>query len=292
MPEQTVSHDELDHTNDEEEPCKELLILYATETGNAQDCADYIARQCRRIGFHGRVLSVDAYSPIDLIEEPLVLFVVSTTGSGVEPRAMTALWNILLRSNLPNDLFEGLPFAVFGLGDTSYEKFCWAAKMLSRRMESLGATEICERGEADEQHPLGIEGTLEPWTAQFLKVLSQLAQQPEGYEVASSATPPPRVVLPAASSTDLKNAKDPMNNDPRYHRAKVSVNKRMTAQDWYQDVRHLEFDFEDDVKYDPGDVAVIHPIAEAEDVQSFLDLMKWSDRADTPLTIRRNVTGK
>ena len=91
----------------------------------------------------------------DLISEPIVLFVISTTGSGVEPRDMTAIWNMLLRSDLPEDLFEGLPFAVFGLGDTSYEKFCWTAKVLSRRMKSLGATEICERGEADDQDPMG-----------------------------------------------------------------------------------------------------------------------------------------
>lgn len=38
-----------------------LLILYATETGNAQDAADYISRQCRRISFKCRVLSVDEF---------------------------------------------------------------------------------------------------------------------------------------------------------------------------------------------------------------------------------------
>lgn len=62
---------------------------------------------------------------------------------------------MLLRSDLPEDLFEGLPFAVLGLGDSSYERFCWAAKLLSRRMKSLGATEICARGEANEQDQLG-----------------------------------------------------------------------------------------------------------------------------------------
>lgn len=68
---------------------------------------------------------------------------------------MTSLWNMLLRSDLPEDLFEDLSFAVFGLGDTAYEKFCWPAKLLSRRLASLGATEISARGEGDEQHPLG-----------------------------------------------------------------------------------------------------------------------------------------
>lgn len=68
---------------------------------------------------------------------------------------MTAMWNVLLRSDLPADIFEDLHFTVFGLGDSAYEKFCWAAKKLSRRLLSLGAQEIYGRGEGDEQHPLG-----------------------------------------------------------------------------------------------------------------------------------------
>lgn len=65
---------------------------------------------------------------------------------------MKGLWTMLLRSDLPSDLFEDMDCAVFGLGDSSYEKFCWAAKKLSRRLLSLGAREIVERGEADDQH--------------------------------------------------------------------------------------------------------------------------------------------
>lgn len=68
---------------------------------------------------------------------------------------MTPLWNLLLRSDLPQDLFEDLSFAVFGLGDSAYEKFCWPAKLLSRRLVGLGATEICVRGEGDDQHHFG-----------------------------------------------------------------------------------------------------------------------------------------
>jgi len=39
-----------------------LLIVYATETGNAQDAADYIACQCQRIAFHCRVASIEQTS--------------------------------------------------------------------------------------------------------------------------------------------------------------------------------------------------------------------------------------
>ena len=84
-----------------------------------------------------------------------MIFVVSTTGSGHEPRSMATLWNMLLRSDLPDDLLEDLRFAVFGLGDSSYEKFCWPAKKLSRRLLGLGGTQICDRGEGDDQHHFG-----------------------------------------------------------------------------------------------------------------------------------------
>jgi sulfite reductase alpha subunit-like flavoprotein len=68
---------------------------------------------------------------------------------------MTKFWSLLLRFDLPDDLFDETKLAVFGLGDSAYEKFCWPAKKLARRMTGLGAKEICERGEGDEQHFLG-----------------------------------------------------------------------------------------------------------------------------------------
>jgi sulfite reductase alpha subunit-like flavoprotein len=60
-----------------------------------------------------------------------------------------------LRTDLPRDFFEDLQYAIFGLGDSSYEKFCWPAKKLSRRLEYLGAKAICPRAEGDTQHTLG-----------------------------------------------------------------------------------------------------------------------------------------
>ena len=68
---------------------------------------------------------------------------------------MTPLWNLLLRSDLPTDLFEDFSFAVFGLGDSAYEKFCWPAKVLNARLRGLGAHEILARGEGDDQHTMG-----------------------------------------------------------------------------------------------------------------------------------------
>jgi sulfite reductase alpha subunit-like flavoprotein len=46
---------------DDQTTARTLLILYATETGNAEDTAFRVARQCKRIDFHARIASVDTY---------------------------------------------------------------------------------------------------------------------------------------------------------------------------------------------------------------------------------------
>ncbi|PFH47620.1 hypothetical protein AMATHDRAFT_82115 [Amanita thiersii Skay4041] len=262
-----------------------LLILYATETGNTQDAADTIARQCRRLSLRARILSIEDYPLPDLVSEELVIFVVSTTGSGQEPRSMTPFWHMLLRSDLPTDLFEDMTFAVFGLGDTAYEKFCWPAKKLSRRLLSLGAVELCERGEADDQHQLGIDGALVPWIETLLRALLGYLSLPPGMtDTQPSSAPPPRVRLTRIEATSDKNQPQIPSRESRYQ-AKVKCNTRITATDWFQDVRHLELDFDQDIQYSPGDVAVIYPIASSKDVDSFLQDMEWASGADDAYTM-------
>ncbi|KAJ7242750.1 riboflavin synthase domain-like protein [Mycena haematopus] len=267
---------------------RDVLILYATETGTAQDVAERLARQCRRIHVTCRVLSTDKYSLSDLISETLVLFVIATTGSGVEPRSMTLMWKTLLRSDLPADLFDDLSFAVFGLGDTAYEKFCWPAKKLARRLVSLGATEICDRGEGNDQDPLGIDGALESWTDKIMQVLLLTYPLPDNLEIIpASAVPAAR----ASIVVDTSNATpSPLPMNAGFHLATVKCNNRITAEDWYQDVRHFEFNFEQDIRFSPGDVAVIRPLALSSSVESFLGTMGWLEVADVPFRIKHTIT--
>ncbi|KAJ8591222.1 riboflavin synthase domain-like protein, partial [Rhizopogon salebrosus TDB-379] len=233
---------------------------------------------------------MDAYPPEALISEHLVIFVISTTGWGTEPRAMTSLWNMLLRSDLPDDLFEDMFFCVFGLGDTAYEKFCWPAKKLSRRMKSLGGYEICTRGEGDEQHPLGIDGVLDPWVEHLLEVLLQHYPLPLAQEqdTIPADRPPPRVSIGDVTSDAILNPY-PLDEDEKYHTTSVKCNKRTTAEDWFQDVRHFEFSFKEDIKYNPGDVAVVHPFAAVSEVDLFLVTMGWENLADDMFTVEHTM---
>lgn len=50
--------------SDDEEEEREVSVLYATETGNARDVAERIARLCRRLHFEVQVASLDEYEAV------------------------------------------------------------------------------------------------------------------------------------------------------------------------------------------------------------------------------------
>ncbi len=71
------------------------------------------------------------YNIMSLPTEKLVVFIVATTGDGDVPTMMISSWKFLLRKDLPVGSLASLKFTVFGLGDSSYDKFNAAAKKLT-----------------------------------------------------------------------------------------------------------------------------------------------------------------
>ena len=63
---------------------------------------------------------------------------------------------------------------VLGLGDSSYVKFNFVAKRLTRRLNDLGANQIIETGLADDQHDLGPDAVAEPWIQKLWKALGNI----------------------------------------------------------------------------------------------------------------------
>lgn len=59
-----------------------MLVLFGSETGNAEDVANMIARQCMARGMDACALPMDTVAdPKQLAQEKLVVFVCSTTGA-------------------------------------------------------------------------------------------------------------------------------------------------------------------------------------------------------------------
>lgn len=90
-----------------------------------------------------------------LREYGLVIISISTTGQGDLPRNAQRFKKRLLRKSLPPTLLSLVRFGIFGLGDSSYPNFNFAALKLSKRLAQLGAEELLPLAEADEQHPEG-----------------------------------------------------------------------------------------------------------------------------------------
>ena len=72
----------------------------------------------------------------------------------------------------------------------------------------------------------------------------ELYPLPSGVEILPDTVPQPRVSVSDGPAPEPGN---PVGVPDDYHLATVSVNKRITAEDWYQDVRHLGFEFEEDL---------------------------------------------
>ncbi|KAJ8655971.1 hypothetical protein O0I10_008411 [Lichtheimia ornata] len=265
---------------------RDLLVLYGSETGCAEDVAERIGRQARRRRFRVRVVAMDDYDKNLLIEEKLVVFVCSTTGQGEEPYNMKKFWRFLLRKNLPHDILSNLDCAVFGLGDSSYAKFNYPAKKLYKRLQQLGANVMIQRGDGDDQHYLGLDGALDPWLQSLWEAI--MAKYPlKDQEIIPEEVlldPTFRLeLLPedASNEPEIKTLQAPPPLREDEFNVVVKSNERITATDHFQDVRHLALECDsENMRYAPGDIAVITPKNLPEEVDAFLTMMQWNNLAD------------
>ncbi|KAH9904122.1 riboflavin synthase domain-like protein [Xylariomycetidae sp. FL2044] len=177
---------------------RRLLILYGSETGNSEDLAGDVERLAERLRFQTWVYEMNDIDLSSLVQYPLVIFILSTTGQGELPKNSLSFWKSLLRKRLPPRCLANLNFTTFGLGDSSYSKYNWAVRKLHKRLEQLGATEFFPRGEADEQHDDGIDGTFLPWSLSLGTHLLKEYPLPQGI-----APIPPDVQLPPKYTIQL-----------------------------------------------------------------------------------------
>ncbi|TPX48248.1 hypothetical protein SeMB42_g00672 [Synchytrium endobioticum] len=277
---------------------RSLLVLYGTQTGNAQEVADRIVREARRLHFNSvRSMPMDEYTDrSELVKQKLVIFVCSTTGQGEEPDNMKSFWKFLLRRNLPSNLFSGTSYAVFGLGDTSYPKYNFPAKKLHKRLAQLGAHPVVYRGDGDDQHELGIDGALDTWLEALWQKISQLYPLPSGIggdnNMNEHTTPAPSYCIEfldvnghVPTTISLLSPRGDGLSSAKPKVATVKGNSRITASDHDQDTRHLIFEIDKNVRYSAGDVMVVYPRNLPSEVQEFINHCQWHDVADRPIQL-------
>ncbi|KAK0636902.1 hypothetical protein B0T17DRAFT_485500 [Bombardia bombarda] len=179
-----------------------MMVLYGSETGNAEEIAMELVKMARRLHFQTVVDEMDSFKLTDLLRYSVVIFVTSTTGQGDMPRNTTKFWRNLLREKLSKtNCLAPVNFAIFGLGDSSYPKFNWAARKLRVRLLQLGASEFFKQGEADERHDDGIDSIFVPWYQELRTTLSTRHPLPGNIKPLSDDTQLPPVYTLRLAST-------------------------------------------------------------------------------------------
>ena len=251
-----------------------VVILVGTETGNSLDYATRASENLERLGIENEIYLMDEYPLEGLLDVSVVIFVCSTTGDGEEPTNMRQFMKFLLRADLPNNLFAGIGFAVFGLGDSSYDKFNYVGKRVYRRMQQLGGRDLVGfRGEGDERSAKGIEGGWSAWWEELADKMKQEYSDGLGCVYGDLEPLPPRCSLILT----------PTNRGNRDESGAFSANldsyERLTPTDHFQDTRLLKFNVkipaDSAYKFQPGDILNLKPSNDPEIVEELMELMGW-----------------
>nr|WP_246356671.1 assimilatory sulfite reductase (NADPH) flavoprotein subunit [Pyxidicoccus fallax] len=236
-------------------PASPLTIVYGTQTGNSRLLAERLKRQVESAGLPTRLFRASDYPVRELAKERLLVVVISTQGDGDPPDDSRGFVEHVLGKRAPK--LEGLRFAVLGLGDTSYPKFCEVGRVLDARFAELGATRLVERADCD----VDFEPVAAGWLDQaFARAKEALA--PKDAPIAA--------VLPLRGT-----ATTPAHGKEAPFAAEVLVNQRITGRGALKDVRHLELSLEGSgLEYQPGDALGVWPHNPPELVDAFLSELK------------------
>lgn len=128
-------------------PRQPLLILYASESGNAEALAMRAKKTAQKHGLDARVFDfADADFGV-LSKAKNILVFAATWGEGDPPGRAVDFYTALMSDDAPR--IEGVRFAVLALGDTAYAQFCATGKAIDARLEALGGTRAFDRIDLD-----------------------------------------------------------------------------------------------------------------------------------------------
>ena len=124
-----------------------LLVLFGSQSGNAEDLASKIGKLAPKYGLEATVKGMDEIQISDMAEQKRIMICCSTWGEGEQPDNAEDLWISANADDSPS--MNGVNFSVLALGDTSYELFCESGKEWDKRFEELGATRLVDRVDCD-----------------------------------------------------------------------------------------------------------------------------------------------
>jgi len=152
---------------------RNVLVLFGSQTGTAEELAGRLAKDLVRYGKKALVMDpeemeLDDFERLTELKDPLLILCVATYGEGDPTDNAQSLYEHVKNSEID---FAGLRYAVFGLGNKTYEHFNAVGKFFDSRLEELGAERVFELGLGDDD--ANLEEDFMRWREAFLPALAQ-----------------------------------------------------------------------------------------------------------------------
>lgn len=213
-----------------------ITIISASQTGNARRLSEQLRERLISEKINVNLVNAGDYKFKQIAQEKALVIVASTQGEGEPAEEAVALYKYLHSKKAPN--LSETAYAIFGLGDSSYEKFCQAGKDFDKQLTQLGAKSLLDRVDADVEYQF----IAQTWIEELTKLLkARVPTQSSSQLITTQAG----TVNEVHSSPYTKTA--PLT-------ASLLNNQKITGRNSQKDIRHIEIDLGDSgLRYQPGD---------------------------------------
>lgn len=235
----------------------EAAVIYLSQTGNSKKVAEYFFDLLKTRNLKVNLFDAAQLKVKSLKKFQFLFFIASTHGEGEPPDSTAVFYTKLLEEKELN--LKDNQFAVVGLGDSSYEKFCEVAKAIDKKLEQLGAPRITDLELCDIEYQEKIAN----WQHRVLQILEkQLTSTANDSWYFRQASP-------------LVTQASPLKPDsvPSHYKARVIKNINLNAKESSKETFHLELETENWF-HQPGDAIKVHFKQNEQSIDAFQKELK------------------